>query len=74
VIILFGNPSSGGANGSPTCHILARDRALPPPRNAYILLRQTIYFHGTGTSLALTVLLYHQWLAGAAGFAGPVER
>ena len=58
VIMLLGNPSSGGSNGS---------NYLPdfwntigpylPPRNAFILLRNNIYFGGNGTSQALTVLL-----------------
>jgi hypothetical protein len=30
-----------------------------PPRNAYILLHNAIYFHGNGTTQALVVLLLH---------------
>jgi uncharacterized membrane protein YhaH (DUF805 family) len=58
VIILVGSPSAGGANGY---------QYLPdfwntigpwlPPRNAFILLRNTIYFGGNGITEALAVLL-----------------
>ena len=58
VIILLGNPSSGGSNGS---HYLpdfwSTIGPYLPPRNAFILLRNSIYFDGNGTSQALTVLL-----------------
>jgi hypothetical protein len=69
VIILFGNPSSGGANGVPYLPTFWRDIGpYLPPRNAYILLHQTIYFHGHGTSLALGVLLIYLVVAVVAGF------
>jgi hypothetical protein len=64
VIMLFGNPSSGGANGVP--YLPAFWRAIGPylpPRNAYILLHNTIYFHGNGTTQALVVLLLYAVLA-----------
>ena len=58
VIIMLGKPSSGGANGVPY---------LPgfwtvigpylPPRNAYILMRNSVYFGGHGTAQALIILL-----------------
>lgn len=60
VVMLFGNPSSGGANGVP--YLPAFWRAIGPylpPRNAYILLRNTIYFDGHGTTQALIVLLLY---------------
>jgi hypothetical protein len=58
VIILFGNPSSGGANGVPYLPAFWRDIGpYLPPRNAYILLHHTIYFHGHGITQALAVLL-----------------
>ena len=58
VVILFGNPSSGGANGVPYLPSFWRDIGpYLPPRNAYILLHQTIYFGGHGTTQALAVLL-----------------
>ncbi|MEU0430752.1 hypothetical protein ABZ153_03705 [Streptomyces sp. NPDC006290] len=60
VVMLFGNPSSGGANGVP--YLPAFWRAIGPylpPRNAYILLRNTIYFDGQGTTQALIVLLLY---------------
>jgi hypothetical protein len=51
VIILLGNPSSGGANGVPFLPTFWRDIGpYLPPRNAYILLHHTIYFHGHGTT------------------------
>ncbi|MHB9862305.1 ABC-2 transporter permease [Streptomyces sp. YIM S03343] len=60
VVMLFGNPSSGGANGVPYLPGFWRDIGpFLPPRNAYILLRNTIYFDGHGTTQALTVLLVY---------------
>jgi hypothetical protein len=65
VIILLGNPSSGGATGVPYLPAFWRDLGpYLPPRNAYILLHHTIYFNGHGTTQALTVLLIY--LAAAA--------
>jgi hypothetical protein len=58
IIVLFGNPSSGGANGVPYLPTFWRDIGpYLPPRNAYILLHQMIYFSGHGTTQALTILL-----------------
>jgi len=58
LIVLFGNNSSGGANGVPYLPTFWRDIGpFLPPRNAYILLHQTIYFSGHGTTEALTILL-----------------
>jgi hypothetical protein len=60
VVILFGNPSSGGANGVPYLPTFWRDIGpFLPPRNGYILLHQTIYFSGHGTTEALTILLVY---------------
>ncbi|WP_331769053.1 hypothetical protein OG948_34990 (plasmid) [Embleya sp. NBC_00888] len=60
VVMLFGNPSSGGANGVPYLPTFWRDIGpFLPPRNAYILLRNTIYFDGHGTTQALVVLLVY---------------
>ena len=60
VIILLGNPSSGGATGVPYLPTFWRDIGpYLPPRNAYILLHHTIYFNGHGTTQALTVLLIY---------------
>ena len=58
VIILFGKPSAGGANGVPFLpgFWLAIGPYLPP-RNAYILLKNTVYFGGNGTAQALIILL-----------------
>ncbi|UUU38805.1 hypothetical protein [Streptomyces sp. NBC_00162] len=60
VVMLFGNPSSGGANGVPCLPTFWRDLGpFLPPRNAYILLRNMIYFDGHGTTQALVVLLVY---------------
>jgi hypothetical protein len=60
IIILLGNPSSGGATGYPFLPAFWRDIGpYLPPRNAYILLHHTIYFNGHGTTEALTVLLIY---------------
>lgn len=60
LMILLGNPSSGGANGVPYLPTFWRDIGpYLPPRNAYILLHHTIYFHGHGTTQALTNLLIY---------------
>ncbi|MFF7440724.1 hypothetical protein [Streptomyces sp. NPDC008122] len=60
VIILFGNPSSGGATGYPFLPTFWRDIGpFLPPRNGYVLLHNTIYFNGHGTAQALTVLLLY---------------
>jgi hypothetical protein len=58
VMILLGNPSSGGATGVPYLPAFWRDLGpFLPPRNAYILLHHTIYFNGNGTTQALAILL-----------------
>jgi hypothetical protein len=60
LIVLFGNNSSGGANGVPYLPAFWRDIGpFLPPRNGYILLHQTIYFSGHGTTQALTILLVY---------------
>jgi hypothetical protein len=65
VIILLGNPASGGATGVPYLPTFWRDIGpYLPPRNAYILLHQTVYFDGHGTTQALTVLLVYLGVAG----------
>ncbi|MFF8264983.1 hypothetical protein [Streptomyces virginiae] len=59
-IVLFGNPSSGGANGVPYLPAFWADIGpFLPPRNAYILLRNSIYFDGHGITQALIVLLLY---------------
>ena len=66
VVILFGNPSSGGANGALYLPAFWRDIGpFLPPRNAYILLHQTIYFTGNGTTQSLIILLIYLVVAGA---------
>ncbi len=60
VIVLFGNPSSGGANGVPYLPAFWRDIGpYLPPRNAYILLHNTTYFSGHGATQATVVLLVY---------------
>ena len=66
VLIQFGNPSSGGSNGVPYLPQFWTDIGpFLPPRNAYLLLRNTIYFDGNGVGQALTVLLIYMVIAGA---------
>jgi len=58
VIILLGKPSAGGANGVPYLPDFWVDIGpFLPPRNAYVLLQNTVYFDGHGTTQALLVLL-----------------
>src|SRR5262245_51159972 len=58
VIILFGKPSDGGANGVPFLPSFWRDIGpFLPPRNAYVLLKNSVYFGGNGITQALVVLL-----------------
>ena len=72
VIILFGNPSNGGASGVPYLPAFWRDLGpYLPPRNAYILLHHTIYFNGHGTTQALTILLIY--LAAGAAILGVLD-
>jgi hypothetical protein len=60
IIIVLGNPSKGGANGVYYLNNFWRDIGpYLPPRNAYILLHNTIYFNGNGTTQALVVLLIY---------------
>jgi len=57
VIILFGKPSDGGANGVPFLPTFWRDLGpYLPPRNAYVLLKNSVYFGGNGITQALAVL------------------
>ena len=66
VLIQFGNPSSGGSNGVPYLPQFWNDLGpFLPPRNAYLLLRNAIYFDGNGIGQALTVLLIYLVLAAA---------
>jgi hypothetical protein len=58
LIIQFGNASSGGSNGAVYLTSFWHDIGpFLPPRNAFILLRNTVYFDGHGIGQALTVLL-----------------
>ncbi|OIJ64354.1 hypothetical protein [Streptomyces mangrovisoli] len=59
-MVLFGNPSSGGASGVPYLPAFWRDIGpYLPPRNGYLLLHRVIYFDGHGTGEALTNLLIY---------------
>jgi hypothetical protein len=69
VVIQFGNPSSGGANGVP--YLPAFWNAIgpfPPPRNAYLLLRNTVYFDGGGIGQPLAILLAYVVVSGVVLF------
>jgi hypothetical protein len=66
VIICFGNPSSGGANGVPFLNgFWGPLGPFLPPRNAYLLLRNTVYFHGHNITQPLIVLLAYGLVAAA---------
>ena len=57
IFLQFGNPSSGGSNGAVYLTNFWRDVGpFLPPRNAYELLRNTVYFGGNGIGQALGVL------------------
>ncbi len=66
VILQFGNPSSGGSNGAAYLTPFW-DGIGPflPPRNAFLLLRNTLYFDGNGIAQPLFVLLLYA-IIGAA--------
>ena len=67
VILQFGNPSSGGSNGAPYLPSFWHDLGpFLPPRNAYVLLRNAVYFDGHGIGQALTVLLVYLVVAAVA--------
>jgi len=66
IIILFGKPSVGGANGVPYLpDFWTAIGPYLPPRNAYILLRNTVYFGGHGIAQALIILLAYGLVFGA---------
>jgi len=57
VILQFGNPSSGGSNGAAYLPSFWNDIGpFLPPRNAFLLLRNTLYFDGNGVAQPLAVL------------------
>jgi hypothetical protein len=69
IFMQFGNPSSGGSNGVPYLPTFWRDLGpFLPPRNGYVLLRNTVYFDGNGIGRALTVLLVYTVIAGGILF------
>ena len=66
VILQFGNPSSGGSNGA--AYLTPFWNGIGPflpPRNAFLLLRNTLYFDANGIGQPLAVLLAYA-LVGAA--------
>jgi hypothetical protein len=66
VVIQFGNPSSGGANGVPYLpEFWSELGPFLPPRDAYLLLRNTVYFDGHGIAQPLAVLLGYAVICGA---------
>lgn len=66
VILQFGNPSSGGSNGAVYLTTFWDDIGpFLPPRNAFLLLRNTLYFDGNGIVAPLAVLLTYA-VVGAA--------
>lgn len=67
LILQFGNPSSGDSNGAAYLPSFWNDIGpLLPPRNAYLLLRNTLYFDGNGIGQPLTVLAIYAVIAAAA--------
>ncbi len=65
IFLQFGNPSSGGSNGSVyLTNFWDSLGPLLPPRNAYEVLRDTIYFDGHGISQALAILIAYAVVAG----------
>ena len=69
VVLQFGNPSSGGANGVAYLPDFWNSIGpLLPPRNAYLLLRNTVYFEGNAIGQALGVLLLYAVVFGVILF------
>ena len=72
VIILFGKPASGGSFGPPYLPDFWRTIGpFLPPRNALVLLKNTIYFNGNGIAQALIFLL--AWLVVFAVIVGVLD-
>ena len=66
LLFFFGLPSTGGSNGVPYLPAFWRDIGpFLPPRNGVVLLHQTIYFGGHGTTQALAILLAYLVVFGA---------
>jgi hypothetical protein len=66
VMLQFGNPSSGGANGVPFLPAFWRNIGpFLPPRNALTAIHNTMYFDGHGTTQALIVLGVYAVVFGA---------
>jgi len=66
VVIQFGNPSSGGANGVPFLPTFWRDIGpYLPPRNALTAIHNTMYYNGNGITQALVILGIYAVVFGA---------
>ena len=69
MVLQFGNPSSGGANGVPYLPAFWTELGpFLPPRNAYLLLRNTVYFNGNAIQQGLIVLLAYVVIFGVVLF------
>lgn len=67
LILQFGNPSSGGSNGVPyLTSFWSGVGPFLPPRNAFLLLRDTVYFDGHGVGQPLAVLAAYGVVAAVA--------
>ena len=67
LILQFGNPSSGGSNGAAYLPSFWNGIGpLLPPRNAYLLLRNSLYFDGNGIGQPLMVLAAYAVVAAVA--------
>ncbi len=66
VMILFGNPSTGGAVGVPFLPSFWRDLGpFLPPRNGLTAVHNTMYFNGHGITQALVILGVYAVVFGA---------
>jgi len=67
VMILFGNPSSGGAVGAPFLPSFWRNLGpFLPPRNGLTAVHNTMYFNGHGMTQAVVILGVYAVVFGAA--------
>jgi hypothetical protein len=75
LVIMLGNPSSGGSNGVPYLPTFWQDLGpILPPRNGYLLLRNSIYFSGHTITQPLLVLVGYLVIFGViSAFLGNFE-
>jgi hypothetical protein len=67
LLIWLGKPSGGGANGIYYLPSFWKDLGpFLPPRNAYLLMRNTVYFHGNAIGQPLGILLAYFAVFGVA--------